>query len=254
MNATSKCSHVDTGIPSACMGSVNVVDGQHRIVAISWAAGKRLGRVDRVDLSPLIDSLRFYAPLRKNPALFETARLIDDGYAMAWGDSAIDMSAESVERLAEEAMTGTDFGAFLARNSLTHQAAAAVLGRSKRQVEHYLQYEQLPRMAALACFGYEARREVASQATHPLRAPRSWTECWDIDHHQPALRFSCHTCGSFYADRLTGSLLPGTYITNLTYTYENFHNADVAGKVTDRNRKTKIGILRSRQKDKSASG
>src|SRR5215831_5322396 len=99
MNATSKCSHVGTGVPSSAMAHISVVSAQHRIVSVRWAKGKRQGREDRVDLSPLIDTLRFYAPLRKSQALFETAHLIDDGYAVAWGNGAIDMSAESVERL-----------------------------------------------------------------------------------------------------------------------------------------------------------
>jgi len=172
MNATSKCSQsvIDTGIPSPAMDSVSVIDGQHQIITVHWAAGKRLGRFDRVDLSPLIGTHRFYAPLRKNRALFETAHLVDDGYAVAWGDGCIDMSAASVERLAEEAMTGDDFCAFLDKHSLTHQAAAAVLGRSKRQIEHYLRYEQIPRMVVLACFGYEARSGSAMNTTSDSHA------------------------------------------------------------------------------------
>jgi hypothetical protein len=165
MNATS-CTHTSTGIPSASLASLSAVSGPHRIIAVRWASGTRQGRDDRVDLSPLIDALRFYAPLRKNPSLFETAHLIDDGYAVAWGDGAIDMSAESIERLAEEAMTRADFCMFLERHSLTHQAAAAVLGRSKRQIENYLQHEYaIPRVVALACYGYEARRESANLAS-----------------------------------------------------------------------------------------
>ncbi len=158
MNAINNCSCIDTGIPSPAIASLEVVDGQRRLIAVRWAAGKRLGRTDQVDLSPLIDAYRFYAPLRKDPSLFGTAHLIDDGYAIAWGDGDIDMSATSVERLAEEAMTGADFRAFLNRHSLTHQAAASALGRSKRQIEHYLQDEAIPRTVVLACFGYEARR------------------------------------------------------------------------------------------------
>jgi hypothetical protein len=160
MNATNTVHQpvVDTGVPSPSIASLGEIDGQHRVITVSWATGKRQGRFDRVDVSPLIDTLRFYAPLRKNPALFATAHLIDDGYAVAWNDGSIDMSAASIERLAEEAMTGADFCAFLQRNSLTHQAAAAALGRSKRQIENYLQYEQIPRMVVLACIGYETRR------------------------------------------------------------------------------------------------
>jgi hypothetical protein len=164
MNAISNCSYIDTGIPSPAIASLEVIDARHRLVAVRWASGKRRGRADRVDLSPLIDAYRFYAPLRKDADLFGTAHLIDDGYAIAWADGDIDMSATSVERLAEEAMTGADFRAFLNRHSLTHQAAASALGRSKRQIEHYLQDDQLPRMMALACIGYEARRTDAARS------------------------------------------------------------------------------------------
>src|SRR5262249_41552200 len=140
------------------IGSLDVVDGNRRRVAVTWLAGDRRGRKDTVDLSPLIDTHKFYAPLRRDPPLFATVRVIDDGYAIAWGDGSIDMSAASVERLAEETMTGTDFGFFLQRNGLTHHGAAAALGRSKRQIENYLQATALPRIVVLACIGYEARR------------------------------------------------------------------------------------------------
>jgi plasmid stability protein len=155
--------YTGAGLPPAQIESLGMIDdGADRIIAVRWAAGKRRGREDRVDLSPLIDTLRVYAPLRKNTALFATAHLIDGGFAIAWGDDAIDMSAESVERLAAEAMTRADFGAFLERHALTHQAAAAILGRSKRQIENYLRSEHaIPRVVALACYGYEARREEA---------------------------------------------------------------------------------------------
>jgi plasmid stability protein len=150
---------IGAGPVPAQIRTLSVVSGQERVIAVRWATGKRRDREDWVDLSPLVDTLRFYAPLRKNPDLFATAHLIDDGFTVAWGDDAIDMSAESVERLAEETMTRADFSAFLERHSLTHQAAAAVLGRSKRQIENYLQSEHtIPRVVALACYGYEARR------------------------------------------------------------------------------------------------
>jgi hypothetical protein len=153
---------IDTGIPASAIGSLRVVDGQHRRIAVIWLAGRRPGREDIVDLSPLIDTHRFYAPLRRNAELFNTAQIINDGHAIAWGDGSIDMSAATIERLAEEAMTGADFSEFLRRHCLTHQAAAAALGRSKRQIENYLQYETLPRMVVLACIGYESRREIKS--------------------------------------------------------------------------------------------
>jgi len=143
---------------SPAIESVSVVDGQHRVLAVSWSRGRRKDRTDVVSLSPLIDTHKFYAPLRRNSELFETVRVIDDGFALAWVNGSIDMSAASVERLAEEAMTGKDFCDFMKRNALTHQAAAAALGRSKRQIENYVQYDVLPRMVVLACIGYETRK------------------------------------------------------------------------------------------------
>jgi hypothetical protein len=55
-------------------------------------------------------------------------------------------------------MSADDFSAFLARNKLTHQGAASALGRSRRQIEYYLSKGVIPRIIALACFGYEARK------------------------------------------------------------------------------------------------
>jgi len=45
---------------------------------------KNAGLVDRVDLSPIINSYKIFRPLRKNEARVETAHLIDDGDVVAW--------------------------------------------------------------------------------------------------------------------------------------------------------------------------
>jgi hypothetical protein len=110
-----------------------------------------------VDLSPLIDTHRFYRPLRNDPALFDTIHVVDNGEAVGWADDALDMSADSIERLAGEAMTAEDFRAFLARNNLTQEAAAAILGRSRRRIAAYANEGGIPRIVVLACRGYEVR-------------------------------------------------------------------------------------------------
>jgi hypothetical protein len=109
-----------------------------------------------LDLTPLIGSYKVYRPLRGNPDLFATARLIEDGDVVAWDGPDLQMTAELIETLAEQAMTPEDFARFLAKNNLTHEAAAALLGRSRRQIEYYLKRGPIPRVMALACFGYEA--------------------------------------------------------------------------------------------------
>lgn len=149
--------------PMPRIGGLHVIDSGS--VRINWVEGRRAGRTEAIDLSPLIDNFKFYEPLRRNKQLFATAHLIEGGNAIAWGDDdSIDMSATSIERLAEEAMTADDFAAFLERNELTHQGAASALGRSRRQIEYYLSIGLIPRVIALACFGYEARRKEGDRA------------------------------------------------------------------------------------------
>jgi hypothetical protein len=61
MNATSI---FDTALAANAIDSVRVVDGQHRIIEVTWRVGQRRGRRDTVDLSPLINTHKFYAPGR----------------------------------------------------------------------------------------------------------------------------------------------------------------------------------------------
>ena len=148
---------VSTGVKLPRIKEVRCVDGKRRIVSIAWARGPREGRTDRVDLSPLIDTFRFYRPLRNDPALFASVHVMNRGSALAWGNAdEIDMAADSVMRLAEETMTADDFREFLERNNLTQEAAALLLGRSPRQLKYYLSAGILPRIVSLACIGLEA--------------------------------------------------------------------------------------------------
>lgn len=144
--------------PMPRIGGMRVIDAT--TIRVNWIEGSRAGRTETIDLSSLIDNFKLYEPLRRNKKLFATAHIIEDGSAIAWSDDdAIDMAATSIERLAEEAMSSEDFYAFLERNSLTHQGAASALGRSRRQIEYYLSTGFIPRVIALACFGYEARKK-----------------------------------------------------------------------------------------------
>jgi hypothetical protein len=146
---------VDSGNPMPRLADVHPVDSAQRLVRVTWADGNRAGRSEVVDLSPLIDTHRFYTLLRGDAHLFDSVHLIDDGEAIAWGDNAIDMAASSVERLAAETMSADDFRAFLRRNNLTQESAAKILGRSRRSIASYANQGGIPRIVALACRGYE---------------------------------------------------------------------------------------------------
>src|SRR3954452_24088076 len=145
---------IDAGLAMARIAEVHVIGPSH--LAITWAEGARAGGTDSLDLRPLIGSHKVYRPLRDDAELFATARLVEDGNAVAWDGVDLEMSADLIETLAEEAMTPTEFARFLERNRLTQEGAAALLGRSRRQIGYYLNPGPVPRIVALACFGYEA--------------------------------------------------------------------------------------------------
>jgi hypothetical protein len=132
-------------------------------IRISWENSLRPHATEDVDLGPLIETLKFYRPLRNNKSLLATVHVIANGNAIAWGDGNVDMAATSIERLAEEAMTADDFRVFLHDNGLTREKAAIVLDRSKRQIAYYLSGKQpIPRIVVLACYGYLARRQIVA--------------------------------------------------------------------------------------------
>ena len=61
-------------------------------------------------------------------------------------------------------MTGAEFKNFLKSRNLTYDAAAALLGRSRRQIAYYIAAPSklIPRLVALACFGFSAREAAAA--------------------------------------------------------------------------------------------
>jgi hypothetical protein len=147
---------VDSGIPIPKIARISDV-GNLRFQVV-WAEGARAGMTEEIDLSRAINSYKIYGPLRQNDKLFKTAHLIDDGTAVAWGKNEIDMSAETIESLAQESMSSEDFATFLARNKLAQAEAARLFGRSRRQIAYYLNPGPIPRIIALACHGLEALR------------------------------------------------------------------------------------------------
>jgi hypothetical protein len=158
-------------IPMPKIARVEAKD--HLVVRVEWAAGIRAGRSDVVDLSPMINTLKFYRPLRENKKLFRTVHLIEDGRILAWDDDGqIDMAADSVEELAEEMMTPDDLREFLRVNGLTQSEAAALLDRSRRQIANYLSgSEPIPRGFVLSCFGLVARKQVLRGPITKPQAP-----------------------------------------------------------------------------------
>ena len=146
MSATENIARV--GDPMPRLGAVSHHNGYE--IAVSWQAGPRAGKTDIVDLAPVVLAYKVYRPLRDNPKLFKALHRSDGGAAIVWNDD-IDMPATTVEWLAEETMTPDDFRAWLKRQKLTFDSAAAQLGISRRLVAYYAKQRQVPRYIALAC-------------------------------------------------------------------------------------------------------
>lgn len=92
-----------TAVALARLASVRPISSQGRLIIVRWASGSRAGRTEVVDLSPLIDIEKSYAPLCSDAMLFASIHLIDRGTAVAWGYEEIDMPADAIRHLAERA-------------------------------------------------------------------------------------------------------------------------------------------------------
>jgi hypothetical protein len=131
-------------------------------IEVVWVEGPRSGRTDVVDLSPLVQTHKFYQRLRNDPALFASVHLMDDGEVIAWGDEeTIDMAATSVERLADDTMSADEFRSFMSELGYTQHVAAAQLGYSRRQIANFLAgTAPIPRVCVLACKMLRTRHRI----------------------------------------------------------------------------------------------
>ena len=142
---------VQVGPPMPRLGSVQA-DSDFSI-RVTWVGNVDPSLPTRIDLAPVILTYKFYRPLRDNAELFRTVHVSNDGAAIAWGQNdEIDMPATAIEHLATEVMQKSDFRAWLEKNRLTLDAAAAQLGISRRLAAYFASGEKpIPRYIALAC-------------------------------------------------------------------------------------------------------
>jgi hypothetical protein len=123
---------------------------------IEWGSGEILG----VDVSHLVSRFKLYAPLKKS-VVFAGAAVDAWGHAVTWPGN-IDMGADALYELArtQAGEWGPEaFSAWMERNSLSLSGAAEALGMTRRMIAHYRTGSRaIPRVVALACEGWEARR------------------------------------------------------------------------------------------------
>jgi hypothetical protein len=146
---------VDSGISLPRMATVDPLPDF--MLRVKWSEGPRAGRVDMVDVSPAVFGYKIYRPLRDD-RLFLNGTIAEDGDAVSWGSDDLMMSADTIQSLAQESWSPAEFTDFLVRMRLTQQAAAAMLGRSRRQIATYATRGPIPRIVTLACYGFESLR------------------------------------------------------------------------------------------------
>jgi hypothetical protein len=157
---------ITIGDPMPLLASISALGGFE--VKTRWVSGHD----NVVDLAPVILTHKFYQPLRGDANLFRTIHIIEDGAAVAWGkDDAIDMAAATIERLAQEMMTQEAFAAWLKRNNLTFDSAAAALGVSRRLIAYYASGQPIPRYIALACRAIDSELAPASTKSSKRKPP-----------------------------------------------------------------------------------
>jgi DNA-binding XRE family transcriptional regulator len=126
------------------------------MLQIQWNTGEQ----SLVDVSGIIDSFRFYAPLRDSAELFRRVRVGEHGADVVW-PGELDMSSDTLWRLAREqsgsTMTAEAFRRWRERRAYTLDAAAQALGLSRRMIAYYEKGERpIPRVVALATRALEA--------------------------------------------------------------------------------------------------
>jgi hypothetical protein len=118
-------------------------------------AGDRRGR--SLDLTGLIARSTHFAPLMDDARSFAKVVIVEDGLGLAWPIQTkwgrLDVSASTLRRIAEEQepMTGADFAKWRTALGLSLTEAATLLGVGRRTIMSYLNRDELPPVAAIAC-------------------------------------------------------------------------------------------------------
>lgn len=113
-----------------------------------------------VPLAMLIEQSPALRPIIKKAA-FEKLAVEAFGRSVVWGDEAAELAADNLRHLAVEQAGGIGherLAGWMHANGLTQQAAADVLGLSRRMLNYYLSAKNpIPNTVWLACIGLTAR-------------------------------------------------------------------------------------------------
>lgn len=149
-------------------------------LSITW----RDGGITRHDLSGMVASRTWAAALR-DPAVFRTAQVQDDGWQVVWPGTDVALSAAGLwddahkPASASPYMSAADFAAWMRELDWSFAQASEALGISKRMLKYYAAGEHdIPKTVWLACMHLAAEHArnqpgEACDPALPLHPPRT---------------------------------------------------------------------------------
>lgn len=144
---------ISVGPALARLERVEPLDG--RKVRLFWQSGK----IQVVDLAPVLLSRRVFIPLREDDTLFRQVRVEEYGTAIEW-PGGIDLSAVWLSKLPSVEFSNDSFCEAMDELGMTLEGMAAALEISRRQVADYRKAKPIPRSIAFATrYLVERRRQ-----------------------------------------------------------------------------------------------
>jgi hypothetical protein len=138
---------------------------------ITWRDGSQT----RHDLTPV--SVQDWAAALRNPAIFPTARIEDDGWQVVWPGTDIALSAQGLWDDAHPSapaaawMSAADLTAWLHEMDWSFAQAAEALGVSKRMLKYYAAgTHAVPKTVWLAAMHLASERTRRKQPTSAMDA------------------------------------------------------------------------------------
>ena len=129
------------------------------------------GSSAEADLTGFVHRRQALEPLR-DPAVFATARLADEGRAIRFRDDPeLEIGVDLLPAIAvrQAPMTGPDFAAWMQRHALSANGAADVLGLARRTVLAYKAATVVPDIVKAACLAFDIDGTLLAALHRPRR-------------------------------------------------------------------------------------
>ena len=101
------------------------------------------GSIRKVDALPLIGDVVPFAPLLRDPALFETVQVQAGGYGVSWGTTLELSKNDLFESGTPIPLSADDFASFVARRVITTAEACELLGCSRQNIDDLVRRDKL---------------------------------------------------------------------------------------------------------------